>query len=46
MPNAQRQVRRWQVSEPARLAARDRSEDRAQPTGRASGVTCTQCWAA
>ena len=28
------------------LAARYDREDRAQPTGRASGVTCTQCWAA
>ena len=31
---------------PARAAARYRCINRAQPTGRASGVNCTQCWAA
>ena len=31
---------------PARAMARHRCLNRAQPTGRASGVNCTQCWAA
>ena len=45
-PNAERQLRRWRASEPARLAAQYSGVNRAQPTGRASGVNCTQCSAA
>ena len=45
-PNASVQRRCWQVCEPARMAARDGRHKSRPAQGRASGVTCTQCWVA